>query len=179
MKVLLLCGYRSSSQIDEVPGLARDPSGQYLIDGHIQKLTRLGFEVVCVVAGPSADLQLRRCPRIANAELVFDTTDTPNVASNIKAGLEATEGEGCFAIPVEIPPPDLEVWHFLRENWRQRGFHHPACVFQVVDSQGAPHHFGFPLLITRAGNKLIRETADFRSLADPRLDYHRLIWDLG
>lgn len=164
MKVLLLCGYRVSESSE--PTLGVD-----LIDKRILQLRRLGLEVICVLAGQSADDQLRICRRIADCELAFDTSDVPNVASNVKAGLAAVDGVGCVVLPVEVPVPDESFWHQLREKWRTIGFHTPHSILQMVDSQGAPCHHGFPLLITRKGNALIRELPEFKSLLDTRLNY--------
>lgn len=176
MKAILLSGYRTSENNEEALGIGRDQSGQRTIDRHIHQLSQLGFEVVCVLSGAHADEQLRLCPRIANTELVFDTSDHVGLASNAKAGLGATDGEGCFIIPVEVTPPSGELWRFINQEWRRLGFQVESSVLQAVDPEGAPWHFGFPLLVTRKGNQLIREMTNFRSLTDPRLNYHHLVY---
>lgn len=175
MKILLLAGYRTSENSEEPLGIQRDESGQRLLDARIRQLSQLGLEVITVLAGIHADEQLRLCPRIANTELAFDTSDHICLATNLKAGLAATELEGCYVLPVEIPPPPAEVWRFLRQEWGRIGFHTETYILQATDAQGAPWHFGFPLLITAAGNKHIRKLNDFRSLMDTRLTYHQLV----
>lgn len=176
MKTVLLSGYRNSDFSETCLGVERDPTGQRLLDRQIHQLSQLGFEIVTVVAGDQADEQLRLCPRIANTELVFDTSDSVSLASNLKAGLNATDGEACFAIPVEVTPPPADLWRFLNQELRRIGFHNVGPVLQAVDAQGAPWHFGFPLLITRKGNQLIRELTNFRSLTDPRLPFDQAVY---
>lgn len=176
MKVLLLCGYRTSENREDALGLAREANGQRTIENRIQELSRLGFEVITVLAGAHADEQLRLCPRIANTELAFDTSDQVDLASNLKAGLAATDGEGCFVLPVEVPLPGPELWRFLNQEWGRQGFHTPTQVYQAIHPEGAPWHFGFPLLITRSGNGHIRQLTNFRSLLDPRLRYTQLVY---
>lgn len=170
MKTLLLCGYRSS---DAIPlGLERDASGKTLIDRRIHELQALGFEVVCVLAGHSADVILRETNTLVEAELVFDThSEDANLATNLKAALAATEGEGCFVLPLEVPCPPRPVWDYMRNEWRRLGFQTGISTFQY---QGAPWHF--PLLVTRSGNKLIQGLTGFTSLSDTRLNYQFLLF---
>jgi hypothetical protein len=174
MKAILLSGYRSSEFNDPALGTDLLPTGERRLDNQIQQLQALGFEVICVVSGPDAEEQLRHCARIADTELVFDTNDNVSLASNLKAGLAATNGEGCFVIPVEIAAPPADVWRFLNQEWRRIGFTVDAPVIQATDAQGAPWHSGFPLIITRRGNELIRKMTSFHSLTDPRLSYLHL-----
>lgn len=174
MKAILLSGYRASDFNEEPLGLTRAQGGATLMDTQIQQLIQLGLEVICVVSGQDAEQQLRVCPRIADTDLVFDTNDQVSLASNLKSGLAATGEEGCFALPVEITPPPAEVWRFLKHEWARLGFAFEAPVLQAVDAQGAPWHFGFPLLITKTGNKMIRGLTSFHSLTDSRLNYHHL-----
>ncbi len=164
MTVLLLCGYRKSEPSEITLGVD-------LIDKRILQLRGLGLNVICVLAGQSADDQLRYCKRIADCELAFDTNDVPTLATNVKAGLAATGGEGCFILPVEVPCPASCHWNDLREDWRRIGFHTDNSVLQMVDAGGAPSHYGFPLIITRKGNALIKELPEFKSLTDMRLKY--------
>lgn len=170
MKTVLLSGYRSGLCLE------RNSRGELLIDIRIHHLQRLGFEVVCVLAGAEADDVLRASRALMNVELVFDTSDHPTLASNLKAGLFATEGEGCYTLPLEVAPPELNSWNFLREQWRKAGFQTSTSAFQVVDAQGAPCHFGFPILLSRSGNSLIRGLTGFTSLVDTRLKYQHLVF---
>lgn len=167
MTVVLLCGYRDRELTEKA--LFYDH-----IDSQIRQLRWLGFNVVCVVAGAHADDQLRYCRRIADSELVFDTTDHPNLASNLKAGLAGTDGSGCFALPVEVPAPPREVFATLRDGWRTRGFLTETNIYQLLTDEGAPSHYGFPLLVTRSGNSTIKHLDGFRSLLDTRLKYSGL-----
>ena len=176
MKAILLGGYRNSEHSEDPLGIQRVEGGQRQLDAQIHALSQLGMEVVCVLSGQHADEQLRLCPRIANTELVFDTNDHVNLASNLKAGLAATDGESCFVIPVEISPAPVPIWRALREDLRHIGFHTEHSVLQAVDTRGAPWHFGFPLLVTRKGNELIRGLSSFQSLLDPRLNYRQVIY---
>lgn len=171
MKTLLLCGYTADDHHSEVPGLK-------FIDTQITALTALGFEVVCVLSGAGADDLLRTSKRIAGCELAFDTSASPNLASNLKAGLAATDGEGCFVLPVEVPCPPSPVWEALREEWRTQGFHTGYSCLQAVQRQGAPCHFGFPLLVTRSGSAQISQMQAFRSLVDTRLKYLHVVHQL-
>lgn len=161
MTVLLLCGYRNCD-----PG--ETALGVNLIDQKIEELRRLGFAVVCVLSGQHADEQLRLCRRIAEVELVYDTQEEPNLATNIKAGLAGTDGSACFVLPVEVPTPPFSEWSAVREHWRRLGFHTPTWLYR------APSQLGFPLLVTRAGNKGILDAEGFRSLVDARLKYQDL-----
>jgi hypothetical protein len=164
MTALLLCGYRACDPGESALGLD-------LIDERIKTLRGFGYKVICVLAGGQADEQLLRCRRIAECELAFDTNDEPNLATNLKAGLAATDGEGCFVFPVEVPVPEKSHWHDLREEWRRIGFHTENSAVQLADREGAPCHYGFPLIVTRKGNALIREIEDFKTLSDTRLKY--------
>ncbi len=168
MTILLLCGYRERDEAEEKALFHTH------LDDQIRNLRGLGFNVICVLAGAHADDQLRFCRRITETELVFDTSDNPNLASNLKAGLAGTDGAGCFALPVEVPCPSREAFTILREVWRTRGFHTETNIYQLVSDEGAPSHYGFPLLITRSGNTLIKEMPGFRSLLDTRLKYLQL-----
>lgn len=179
MKTILLAGYRTSENSEAPLGLERETgSGQRMLDARIHQLSQLGFEIITVLSGAQADEQLRLCPRIANTELVFDTSDHIGLASNVKQGLLAVgEAEGCYVLPVEIPPAPADLWRALRTEWGRIGFTTEIPLFQAVDGQGAPWHFGFPLLITHTGNQLIRGLNDFRGLTDPRLLYTHVVYD--
>lgn len=178
MKTLLLCGYRSSDNNEDILGIQRDENHQRLLDLQIQQLSNLGFEVITVLSGEHADEQLRVCPRIANTELVFDTSDSPTLASNLRAGLGATDDEGCFVLPVEIKPPSADVWRFLIQEWHKQGFNAPISILQAATVEGAPWHFGFPLLITRTGNRELRKLQNLLSLSDSRLSYLHPVFQL-
>lgn len=174
MKVILLCGYRTNDNSEEALGLDRDEDGVTLIDRRIQQLCGLGLEVICVLSGHSAEKQLRHCTRIANVELAYDDESENCLASNIRAGLGAVEDDGCFVLPVEIPIPPAKVWQDLKEEWRKVRFDTDYAVLQPSEREGAPCQFGFPLLITRSGNQVLRDTPQIRSLVDARLKYLRL-----
>ena len=167
MTIVLLCAYREREESEKA--LFFDH-----IDTRIRELRRMGLNVICVLGGAQADDQLRYCRRIAECELVFDTNDQPNLATNLKAGLAGTDGSGCFAMPVEVPCPSREAFALLREEWRTRGFHTGTHVYRLVDEVGAPSQsapYGFPLLVTRSGNSSIKKMTGFRGLLDARLVY--------
>ncbi len=168
MKTLILCGYRTAENEEAALGLERDAAGDTLIDRRIHQLRALGLEAVCVLAGRGADAQLRGSRLIENAELVFDTADHCSLASNVRAGAFTLDTQAAFILPVEIPPPALEIWNYLRNEYGKAGFATPHAFLQAV-SQGAPCHFGFPLLLTRNGGKLLRESEQMLNLVDPRL----------
>lgn len=168
MTILLLCGYRDREESEMALFHAH-------VDNKIRHLKWMGYEVICVLAGAHADDQLRHCRRIADCELVFDTTDNPNLASNLKAGLAGTDGAGCFVLPVEVPSPSPETFAILKEAWRTKGFLTETHVYQLVSDEGAPCHYGFPLLVTRKGNVAVKEMQEFRSLLDTRLKYLQLV----
>ncbi|MGE4130291.1 MAG: hypothetical protein AB7F86_01565 [Bdellovibrionales bacterium] len=177
MKVLLLSGYRTSENQEDPLGVGRTPTGERLLDRQIHLLSQLGMEVICVLAGHSADEQLRLCPRIANTELVFDSNETTTLATNAKSGLAAAPGESCFIMPIEISIPPGDLWRALK----QEGFkfkNTEAChVLQAINDGGSPWHYGFPLFVTPFGNRQIRELNQFVSLTDPRLLFHKVVFD--
>lgn len=166
MKTLLLCGYRPVEENER--GVAET------IDRRIEQLKAFSSEVICVLAGPYADDLLRACPRISNVELVFDTHENANLTTNLRAGLAAIEGEACFVLPWEINPGRAETWGHLKTEFAKVGFATTHSILQAVDNQGAPFHYGFPLLVTRSGNDLLQELTDLRSLTDARLSYLQL-----
>lgn len=173
MKAIILCGYR------------QDPDRPLGLDGETPKIERVlrelisfGLEPVVVTAGDQADEQLRACPRIADGLLVFDRTPEANLASNLQAGLAAIDGESSYVFPVEIPVPPRALWQSLSQELWRVGFEAPDTAIQALDNSGAPCHYGFPLLITRSGNKFIQTLSNFLSLTDPRLQYRHLKLDL-
>lgn len=178
MKTLLLCGYRSSDHSEDPLGLTRDEQGLTLIDRRIYEITALGSQAICVLAGQDADEQLRQAKAISSCELVFDTNGFDvSLATNLKSGLAAADAEAVFVLPVEIPPPPREHWHFVKEGYRQEALHtKKASLVQAMTPQGTPLHFGFPLLVTRSGNAEIRALPGLKSLSDTRLKYLHLIY---
>jgi hypothetical protein len=178
MKTLLLCGYRNSEQDEDILGLERDADGVTLIDRRIGQLRALDHQVVCVLAGSHADEQLRQSRLIEDCELVFDTNEPCNLISNTRSGAFVCDGEACFIWPIEIPPPPIAVWNFLRNEYGKVGFATSHAFLQTVSPQGAPCHFGFPLLMTREGGKVLRKLSDLRSLVDTRLKTLHLEFDV-
>jgi hypothetical protein len=175
MKTLLLCGYRAHDNHELALGVSQ--SGESLIDQRIQELLQMGHDLICVVGGAEADKQLRHCRNIQLTELVYDTNEPGTLLSNTRSGVFAAPGEACFVLPLEIPPPPPEVWTFLRNEYGKAGFASPHAMLQATLTNGEPvtsHHFGFPLLLTRFGGQLLRETPDLRGLLDDRLKYLRL-----
>jgi len=177
MKALLLCGYRASEDGEPTLGLERDSDGVTLIDRKIVQLRNQGLKVVCVLAGKTADEQLRQSRRIESCELVFDTSEPHcGLLSNVRSATFSLENEACLILPVEIPSPERTIWNFLKETLMQNRYAREASFVQITDPEGAPWHFGFPLLLTRNGANLIRETSSLTSLIDPRLQYLHLDW---
>ena len=172
MKTLLLCGYRLKDDSELALGVKRETPQLNLIEHRLRQLREFDQEVICVVSGADADAQLRHCPAIQNAELIYDTNDPISLLSNARAGIFAAPREAYFVLPLEVPPPPPEVWAFLKNEYGKAGFATPLALIQAVASvEGAPCHHGFPLLLTRTGAKLLQETPDLRSLVDPRLPY--------
>lgn len=176
MKVLLLSGYRPHSESGHALGTEMNAQGVTLLDRRIEQLRELGLNIVVIVSGSSADKQLRLCRRISEVELVFDANDAlSTLATNFKAGLKAAPGEAFFTLPVDIPAPPVEVWSLLRDAWRALPGESDVSMLQVITAQGAPWHFGFPLLCTRSGNELLTQIADFQSFLDVRLKYQHVV----
>lgn len=161
MKTLLLCGYREE----------RAPEGE-LIERRLRELRHLGVEPICVLAGPDADEQLRQCRTLAEAELAYDDASIRSLIANVRAGLKLTRTnlgpEPCFVLPVEIPTPDKTVWDQLARALDGAEDEH---LLQLVDESKQPVHFGFPLLVTKAGHAQITKIQDLTRLTDTRLDY--------
>lgn len=172
MRTLLLCGYRTSDHNEDLLGTERDAAGVTLLDRRIEQLQALGHDVIIVLAGASADEQLVHCRRIETVEMAFDNSaNGGSLLSNTYAGAELFDNESCFVIPLEVVPPPAAHWRFLYNELAKIGFATPVAALQAVSPQGAPCHYGFPLLLTRSGNSLLKETADLKSLVDARLKY--------
>ena len=170
MKTLLLCGYRAGDNAENPIGVERDIDGQTVIDRRILQLRELGHDIIAVLAGATADEQLRQCRLIQTTELAFDISEPAGtLLSNTQAGALATNGEGFYVLPAEIPVPSPAIWNFLLNEYGKLGFATNECLLQAVTPQGAPWQFGFPLLVTRNGNKLLRNTPELKSLVDARL----------
>ena len=169
MKTLLLAGYRNSPNFEDAPGLQTDASGLLRLDRRIEQLMHLGFEIVCVLSGAAADLQIRRSRRLAEVELVFDNNDAEvTLVTNVRAGLAAAGRDPCFCLPVEVPWPAAASWTRLTEiSWTDTAGASLAQVRAADDDRD----FGFPLLITRRGTDQIASLDGLSSLVDPRLDY--------
>lgn len=170
MRVLLLCGYRTTDEMEPGLGLERDEDGTTLIDRRIVQLHELGMKVVCVVAGNVADEQLRQSLCMRDTDLVFDNSPSTSLLTNTREGA-ASINEACFVLPVEIPIAPPEHWQFLINEYAKAGFNTPDAVLQV---QGMPTDFGFPLLFTRQGCQKIQDTDGLSSLVDARLKYLHL-----
>lgn len=166
MKAILLCGYRQLA--DDEPVL-----GEGLLDSKIRDLRAMGSsEIVVVLGGPRADEYLIKSKLIHDIELVFDTNDDLSLMTNLRAGLKAGEHiTGCFVIPIEIESPDTAVWKFLLNEGRQAQYSEQTHIVQAIDELGAPFQSGFPLFVTRQGNKFIQETKELTGLLDARLSY--------
>ena len=170
MKTILLAGYRYDTNPEDAPGLQTDANGKLRLDLRIEKLMTLGHEIICVLSGPAADLQIRRSARLEEVELVFDNNDREvSLLTNVRAGLAAAGEDPCFCLPVEIPWPSDLSWTRLTEvAWTDVG---DASLAQRRDPGGQARDFGFPLLITRRGTRELARLDDLRSLVDPRLEY--------
>ncbi|MGZ3722893.1 MAG: hypothetical protein ACXVA9_08195 [Bdellovibrionales bacterium] len=175
MRTLLLCSYRALDEGEIALGLTRDDNGKTLLDSQIEALLALGMEVTCVLAGANADEQLRQCRRLAEVDMVFDTATPLSLLSNAREGALSAPHEACFILPVEVPVPPREVWDFLRNEYSKVGFKAEESVLQaLVPAQGAPWHFGFPLLFTHQGCQCLQNTEDLAGLVDTRLKYLHL-----
>lgn len=165
MKALLLCGYRTLDPSENALGLERDAEGRTLIDRRIQQLQSYGLTVVTVLAGDSADEQLRHSRMIAQTEMAF--ANGRNILANVKEGLALLKEEACFALPVEVEPPPQEVWKFLLNEYGKLGFATEQCCLQTSMCH-------FPLLLTHSGCQTLQNTEDLSSLVDARLKYVHL-----
>ena len=178
MKVMLLCGYRTCEESETGLGLSRDENGVTLIDQRIRQLGELGLEVLTVLAGQGADEQLRACHHIQEAEIACDNNSQLSLLSNVKAGAEILADEAFLLLPLEIPFPPQVLWKFLINEHGKAGFNTPSGVIQAIDSeQGAPKYFGFPLLVTRQGTRLLQDdSVQLTDLTDARLKYHQPVY---
>lgn len=164
MKTLLLCGYRVTGENEPLLGLD-------VLDQRIRLLEDLGMEIYTVISGPRSDEYLLKSKRIHKTELIFDTSAQPSMITNLRAGLKAAADHNVFAIPIEVPHPDPALWKFLVEEGRKVQFSTETDLVQAITFKGAPYHFGFPLFITRQGNKRLQEITDLQGLLDARLRY--------
>lgn len=164
MKILLLCGYRINDDLSA-------PLGLDVLDARISELQGLGGEVYIVMSGPTADQYLVESKKIHDCELVYDTNSQPSLTTNLRAGLTAVADHNVFVVPVELPVADTAVWKMLLEEGRRVQFSTETDVVQAITYKGAPYHYGFPLFITRQGNKRIQEFTDLQGLIDARLRY--------
>lgn len=171
MRVLLLCAYRALDDGEIALGLKRAGDGKTILDRQIEALLALGMEVTCVLAGAGADEQLRQCHRLHEVDMVFDTATPLSLLSNLREGALNAPHEACFVLPVEIPAPPKEVWDFLRNEYARAGFNAEKSVIQA---EGAPCQYGFPLLFTRQGCLQLQEYKDLQGLVDTRLSYLHL-----
>jgi hypothetical protein len=176
MRTLLLCGYRPLDPGEIALGLQIGASGKTFLEEQINALLALNMEVTCVLAGASADEQLRTCRKLADVDMVFD--DCPSgttLLTNAREGALSVPHEAYFVLPVEISVPPREVWDFLRGQYAKIGFGTQESVLQAVDfGQGAPWQFGFPLLFTRQGSEVLQNSQDLSGLVDARLKYLHL-----
>ena len=172
MKLIILAGYRSPHFNENAVGISSHREGPHLLAEQIKKISSFGFEVVVVLAGEQSETQLRQCPELAECELAFDTAVKPTLFTNLRGGL-ATTSEASLALPVDILLSDKSVTDFLIREHAREGARTKHCIIQVCDAQGAPWQAGFPILVTRQGNKVIQDTVDLSSLTDARVTYLR------
>lgn len=168
MDALLLCGYRPRQTI----GLETDSDGFTFLDFQIHRLQAMGLSPTVVLAGAKADEYLYRSRFLESCELVYDTNGRDaNLFTNLRSGLHAVS-KACFALPIEIlAPPDI-IWKQLKIELLRKGFATDFHAFQVANAEGAPWHYGFPLLVSDFGRKAIRNMKTLKSLTDRRLRYH-------
>lgn len=168
MEALLLAGYRPK----EALGLETDEVGKLLLDHHIDQLKSLGLDPVVVLAGDPADEVLRKSSSLQGCELVFDANyHEANLFTNLRSGLKVTE-KACFVLPVEIPVAPENVWRQLKAELLTQGLLTSYHAFQLTTEEGAPWHYGFPLLISTIGNKIIQNLKQPTGLTDARIRYH-------
>lgn len=168
MDVLLLAGYRPRQH--EPIGLETDVLGVCWIDAQIIRLRALGLSPIVVLAGHHADAVIRHSRQLEDCELVYDTNGAgANLLSNLRSGLHATS-EACFALPVEIAAPAESHWRQLKSELTREGFATGVHIFQI-GAEGAPWHYGFPVLISARGKKTLLKLENIAGLVDPRLVY--------
>lgn len=184
MTTLLLCGYRfyadSDSDSDSlgqpILGLSQNAQGKTQIERRIAELRSFGSPVICVLAGASADEQLRMCPRLADVELAYDNHGkNVTLMTNLLTGIEQTRQDSYMILPVEVPCPDRQTWNWLVTMSESTAIPEKSCLIQAVTAQGAPWHFGFPLILTRSGQRRLRRFEELTSLADPRLNTWQVV----
>jgi hypothetical protein len=169
VEVLLLSGYRPHPI-----GLKKLSSGELLLDHQICSLKEMGLTPVVILSGNHADDVLRTSRELESCELVFDANDDQSTLyTNLRAGLHITK-DACFALPVEVPTPEQVHWRQLKAELVNLGLLTSHHVIHHPPAEGAVWHYGFPLLVTALGNKIIQQLENGTGLADERILYHRL-----
>ncbi len=165
MKTLLLCGYRNPNN---EPPLGLTPEVKWkdqnltTLERQIQSLKKISQDVVCVLSGTQAEVQIRQTRALDSCEIVYDTNEHASLMTNVQAGLALTQ-EAVFVLPVEVPAPSPEVWNELMVRYAQLGWCTPRLGLQLeLDDLRAP--YGFPLLVTRTGNQTLKKSGKIDDL---------------
>lgn len=159
MKVILLAGYRNTSVID-CPWLQKQED-HVILEHRIREARELSGTCVVVLSGETADEALRVCPSIEKCELIFDSSSTPNLLSNLRAALKHT-GDPALVHPAELPLGSTDTIQTM-VNWAvQQGLRTPAHLVQVDE--------GFPCFLTFNGCQEILRNTTLTGLADPQLN---------
>jgi hypothetical protein len=168
MDALILCGYRPQQAI----GLkAHEPTGRAILDVQIERVQSLGLSPIVVLAGRTADDYLRQSLLLKNCELAYDDqNEKANLFSNVQSGLRLTD-DATFALPVEVPVPPAFAWKSLKMELTKHGSLTQFHLLQLATPEGAPWHYGFPLLVSLTGRKTILEMEPNLGLCDERLRY--------
>lgn len=166
MRVILLAGY-SKTSTEDCPWLAEE-AGLPALERRIRESFRYGKECIVVLGGDTADDALRRCPALEKCELVFDTSESPNLLSNLKAALK-TGADPALVLPAELSFGDPPVVQRLIGWAAQQGVRAPAHFFQIAETSGTLVNQGFPLILTLRGAQEILSNTTITGLADLQL----------
>lgn len=175
MNVLILAGYKPNSHLRNLS--QQTPDSPIFLDQQIKAALELQLSPIVVLSGSEADQVIRKSQNLEHCELIFDTHDETEVSlmTNLKAGVLGIS-ETAFVLPVDIPCPHKALWVALKRVFQETGFSTKYAAIQLVDNQGAPWHWGFPLYLTRLGKHLLLNEP-LSSLLDSQFTYFHSVFE--
>ncbi len=153
MRTILLAGYKQTDA-DSCPWLQFE-NGLPILEARVRQARKFGQECIVVLAGVAADEALRICPSLENCELVFDTHESPNLLSNLKAAL-ATSIDPAIVLPAELSFGEEKAVFDQIGRAAQQGARAESDVI----------HQSFPMLLTLRGCDAVLRNKNITSLAD-------------
>jgi hypothetical protein len=115
------------------------------------------FEVGVVLSGQESDLVLRDHGKLAECDLVYDTTVEHNWISNFQSGLYLASNP-CILVPADWNFDNAAINELLQYSQTTLKLH------LIKPSQSE-----WPVMITRMGLKHVRALDDLNSLTDVRI----------